>query len=402
MSEKLTVKNVVNINKSTLSAKDNWSTLKYLDTGNITENQIDTLQIFQKGEKLPSRAKRKVEKGTIIYSTVRPNQKHFGYFDTHSNDLVVSTGFATLDVIDPRINSKYLYYLLTQNSVISQLQSIGENSTSSYPSIRPEDIGNLSFVFPDIDIQNKIADILTSIDKKIQINNQINQELEAMAKTLYDYWFVQFDFPDQNGNPYKSSGGKMVYHPELKREIPEGWGVAKLGDITICHDSKRVPLSSHEREHVKGEIPYYGATGIMDYVNDYIFDGDYVLMAEDGSVMTEKGTPILQRISGKNWVNNHAHVIEPVKNHSCKLLMMLLKDVSVMKIKTGSIQMKINQENMNKIVVPAIPLELLFEINQRLEVIDKQQLNLIEENKQLTQLRDWILPMLMNGQVKVE
>ena len=402
MSEKLTVKNVVNINKSTLSSKENWSTLKYLDTGNITENQIDTLQIFQKGEKLPSRAKRKVEKGTIIYSTVRPNQKHFGYFDTYSNDLVVSTGFATLDVIDPRVNSKYLYYLLTQNSVISQLQSIGENSTSSYPSIRPEDIGNLSFMFPDIDIQNKIADILTSIDKKIQINNQINQELEAMAKTLYDYWFVQFDFPDQSGNPYKSLGGKMVYHPELKREIPEGWGVEKLGDITICHDSKRVPLSSNDRELVKGEIPYYGATGIMDYVNDYIFDGDYVLMAEDGSVMTEKGTPILQRISGKNWVNNHAHVLEPIKNHSCKLLMMLLKDVSVMKIKTGSIQMKINQENMNKVVVPAIPLELLFEINQKLEVIDKQQLNLIEENKQLTQLRDWLLPMLMNGQVKVE
>ncbi len=223
-----------------------------------------------------------------------------------------------------------------------------------------------------------------------------------MAKTLYDYWFVQFDFPDQNGKPYKSSGGKMVYHPELKREIPEGWGVEKLGNITICHDSKRVPLSSNDRELVKGEIPYYGATGIMDYVNDYIFDGDYVLMAEDGSVMTEKGTPILQRISGKNWVSNHAHVLEPIKNYSCKLLMMLLKDVSVMKIKTGSIQMKINQENMNKIVVPAIPLKLLFEINQKLEVIDKQQLNLIEENKQLTQLRDWLLPMLMNGQVKVE
>jgi len=243
---------------------------------------------------------------------------------------------------------------------------------------------------------------LGTLDKKIQTNNQINQELEAMAKTLYDYWFVQFDFPDQNGKPYKSSGGKMVYHQDLKREIPEGWGVEKLGDITICHDSKRVPLSSNDRELVKGEIPYYGATGIMDYVNNYIFDGDYVLMAEDGSVMTEEGTPILQRISGKNWVNNHAHVLEPIKNHSCKLLMMLLKDVSVMKIKTGSIQMKINQENMNKIVVPAIPLELLSEINQKLEVIDKQQLTLIEENKQLTQLRDWLLPMLMNGQVKVE
>ncbi|MCE2156134.1 restriction endonuclease subunit S [Streptococcus thermophilus] len=293
--------------------------------------------------------------------------------------------------------SKYvMYYLQYMKKYLLQISKVGGTRNA----LTKEAIGKLPIKISDD--CNKISKILDNIDKKIQINNKINQELEAMAKTLYDYWFVQFDFPDQNGKPYKSSGGKMVYNQDLKREIPEGWGVEKLGDITICHDSKRVPLSSHEREHVKGEIPYYGATGIMDYVNDYIFDGDYVLMAEDGSVMTEKGTPILQRISGKNWVNNHAHVIEPVKNHSCKLLMMLLKDVSVMKIKTGSIQMKINQENMNKIVVPAIPLELLFEINQRLEVIDKQQLNLIEENKQLTQLRDWILPMLMNGQVKVE
>lgn len=292
---------------------------------------------------------------------------------------------------------EYIYYLL-------QYLDLGnQKSGSGVPTMNRNHLHPIKIrAYRDKTCQQRTIKILSLIDKKIQINNQINQELEAMAKTLYDYWFVQFDFPDQNGKPYKSSGGKMVYNPELKREIPEGWGVEKLGDITICHDSKRVPLSSNDRGLVKGEIPYYGATGIMDYVNDYIFDGDYVLMAEDGSVMTEKGTPILQRISGKNWVNNHAHVLEPIKNHSCKLLMMLLKDVSVMKIKTGSIQMKINQENMNKIVVPAIPLKLLFEINQKLEVIDKQQLNLIEENKQLTQLRDWLLPMLMNGQVKVE
>mgnify|MGYP000874101542 CR=1 FL=1 len=297
------------------------------------------------------------------------------------------------------LNKDFAYYLFMTQSVRQQISRSASGTKVKHTS--PEKIYDVQVDIPKIQTQKNIAIFLSILDKKIQINNQINQELEDMAKTLYDYWFVQFDFPDQNGKPYKSSGGKMVYNPELKREIPEGWGVEKLGDITICHDSKRVPLSSNDRELVKGEIPYYGATGIMDYVNDYIFDGDYVLMAEDGSVMTEKGTPILQRISGKNWVNNHAHVLEPIKNHSCKLLMMLLKDVSVMKIKTGSIQMKINQENMNKIVVPAIPLELLFEINQKLEVIDKQQLNLIEENKQLTQLRDWLLPMLMNGQVKV-
>ena len=297
---------------------------------------------------------------------------------------------------ESKVTNQFLYYFLQTNPFITTNGSTIKRLYND--NLRDTKIPNV----PSIQQQNQITDILGTLDKKIQTNNQINQELEAMAKTLYDYWFVQFDFPDQNGKPYKSSGGKMVYHQDLKREIPEGWGVEKLGDITICHDSKRVPLSSNDRELVKGEIPYYGATGIMDYVNNYIFDGDYVLMAEDGSVMTEEGTPILQRISGKNWVNNHAHVLEPIKNHSCKLLMMLLKDVSVMKIKTGSIQMKINQENMNKIVVPAIPLELLSEINQKLEVIDKQQLTLIEENKQLTQLRDWLLPMLMNGQVKVE
>ena len=315
MSEKLTVKNVVNINKSTLPSKENWSTLKYLDTGNITENQIDTLQIFQKGEKLPSRAKRKVEKGTIIYSTVRPNQKHFGYFDTYSDDLVVSTGFATLDVIDPRVNSKYLYYLLTQNSVISQLQSIGENSTSSYPSIRPEDIGNLSFMFPDINIQNKIADILTSIDKKIQINNRINQELEAMAKTLYDYWFVQFDFPDQNGKPYKSSGGKMVYHPELKREIPEGWGVEKLGELIELERGVTYAKSDIVEKTTKDAIGVLRATNITGNVMDL---NDLVYLAKDKinnkQIIKQNETLIVMSSGskehlGKNAINYYEEVI---------------------------------------------------------------------------------------------
>lgn len=365
---------------------------EYITTDNLLQNKKGRVI----AEKLPTQKVTRFKKNDILIANIRPYLKKIWQADidggASSDVLVVRPN----DVID----NNFLYYALTQDSFFEYVMK-GSKGTKMP---RGDKSQIMDFVIPDlaIDEQIKIGKLLKSIDQKIQINKQINQELEAMAKTLYDYWFVQFDFPDQNGNPYKSSGGKMVYNPELKREIPEGWGVEKLGDITICHDSKRVPLSSNDRELVKGEIPYYGATGIMDYVNDYIFDGDYVLMAEDGSVMTEKGTPILQRISGKNWVNNHAHVLEPIKNHSCKLLMMLLKDVSVMKIKTGSIQMKINQENMNKIVVPAIPLELLFEINQKLEVIDKQQLNLIEENKQLTQLRDWLLPMLMNGQVKVE
>lgn len=388
MSEKLTVKNVVNINKSSLSAKDNWSTLKYLDTGNITENQIDTLQIFQKGEKLPSRAKRKVEKGTIIYSTVRPNQKHFGYFDTHSNDLVVSTGFATLDVIDPRINSKYLYYLLTQNSVISQLQSIGENSTSSYPSIRPEDIGNLSFVFPDIDIQNKIADILTSIDKKIQINNQINQELEAMAKTLYDYWFVQFDFPDQNGKPYKSSGGKMVYHPELKREIPEGWGVEKLSHFLTIKNGK-------DHKHLQdGKFAVYGSGGIMRTVTDYLYSGESILFPRKGTLNN------VMYVNEKFWTVDTMFYSEVNKNNSALYVFYSVKDIDFNKLNTGT-------------GVPSMTSSILYDLSiivpednilEKFNTVVKRNYETIKlnniQNQELTQLRDWILPMLMNGQVK--
>ena len=405
MSEKLTVKNVVNINKSTLSAKDNWSTLKYLDTGNITENQIDTLQIFQKGEKLPSRAKRKVEKGTIIYSTVRPNQKHFGYFDTHSNDLVVSTGFATLDVIDPRINSKYLYYLLTQNSVISQLQSIGENSTSSYPSIRPEDIGNLSFVFPDIDIQNKIADILTSIDKKIQINNQINQELEAMAKTLYDYWFVQFDFPDQNGKPYKSSGGKMGYHPELKREIPEGWGVSNLFDAAEVQygypfstdyfnsTGEGVPVI-RIRDILGNDITNYSTEEVEDKYRINVGD---VLIGMDGNFHMNY------------WIKENCYLNQRVvKVNSDKLPNMVLKyqiepfiklrEKSVSRTTVGHLSDK-DLKAINVILPKDKCLSSIFEKFESIleNIIINQQ-----QNQELTQLRDWLLPMLMNGQVKVE
>ena len=374
----------------------------FLNTGNVRQNSFDFSNLdFITKEKDNLLRNGKLQRDDIVLTT----RGTVGNVALYSQEVPFSNIRINSGMVIIRVNKNfwhpYFVYLFFQSHLFKK-QISRLISGSAQPQLPISILETVSIPQLTLDEQKEIIFNIKSIDQKIQINNQINQELETMAKTLYDYWFVQFDFPDQNGKPYKSSGGKMVYNPELKRQIPEGWGVEKLGDITICHDSKRVPLSSNDRELVKGEIPYYGATGIMDYVNNYIFEGDYVLMAEDGSVMTEKGTPILQRISGKNWVNNHAHVLEPIKNYSCKLLMMLLKDVSVMKIKTGSIQMKINQENMNKIVVPAIPLELLFEINQKLEVIDKQQLNLIEENKQLTQLRDWLLPMLMNGQVKVE
>lgn len=293
---------------------------------------------------------------------------------------------------------KYLNVVLHSSYAQKYFEANASGSGQRY-TLTDTLVKEMPIPLPDINIQRKIGDIPSYIDRKIENNNKINAELESMAKTIYDYWFLQFEFPNEEGKPYKSSGGKMVWNEELKREIPEGWNTTTIGDITICHDSERIPLSGKDRESMIGDIPYYGATDIMGYVNRPIFDGDYVLMAEDGSVMDEDGHPILQRVTGQVWVNNHAHVLEPIKNHSCKLLMMFLKDVYVPMIKTGSIQMKINQENMNGITVPDIPDDLKEKINLELCTIEKKQLQIITENQELASLRDFLLPMLMNGQI---
>lgn len=255
---------------------------------------------------------------------------------------------------------------------------------------------------PDITEQEKIAKTIVALNGKIENNFSVCVELEAMAKTLYDYWFTQFDFPDENGKPYCSSGGEMVWNDQLKREIPKGWQVSSIGSVTRNCDSKRVPLSQNERDIMKGGIPYYGATGIMDYVNRHIFDGQYVLIAEDGSVMDVKGNPIVQMIWGKTWVNNHAHVLQGCNGYSNELLYLLLQHIPVVKIMTGSIQKKINQDNLNSYNIPQIPDPISQAFYENVKPMFEKIQSLQDENDELTKLRDWLLPVLMNGQATVE
>lgn len=363
---------------------------------NLVDGQIDLSDDYYVDEETyKKRIRRAVpSEGDIIFSREAPI----------GNCAIIPHGFkcclgqrlVLLRVNKDICSPEYLLTVLLSDYVKKQIEQVSRRG-SIVSNFNISDLGELSI--PIIDNQEEVSSFATMLSKKITNNKLINAELESMAKTIYDYWFLQFDFPDENGKPYKSSGGKMVWNEELKREIPEGWSSTTIGNITNCYDSSRIPLSNADREKRKGNIPYYGATGVMDYVDEAIFDGDYVLMAEDGSVMDEKGNPILQRLTGKAWVNNHAHVLKPSKSHGCKLLMMLLKDVSVMKIKTGSIQMKINQENMNNIAIPEIPEELIYRINLILDDIDSQILHREKENQELASLRDFLLPLLMNGQV---
>ena len=279
---------------------------------------------------------------------------------------------------------------------------VGLSSGSARDNLSQAGLKELKLVLPQTKKeQEKLASVLSLLDSKIELNRQINDNLEAMAKQLYDYWFVQFYFPNEEGKPYKSSGGAMVWNDKLKREIPQGWSDCKLKDFINLFDSKRVPLSSKDRGERQGVYPYYGATGIMDYVNDYIFDGDYILLAEDGSTSDAKGFPIVQYIWGKNWVNNHAHIILPKNERYMMFTYQMLRSIPAKQIETGSIQKKISQENLcgYKMVLPNSDLLEKYE-NVVFPLWEKRK-RCIEEINTLTKQRDELLPLLMNGQATV-
>ena len=222
-----------------------------------------------------------------------------------------------------------------------------------------------------------------------------------MAKQLYDYWFVQFDFPDENGRPYKSNGGAMVWNEKLRRDIPIGWDVKTLSEQVKLEDYKRIPLSKKERSMRQGIYPYYGATEIMDYIDDYIFDGDYLLLAEDGSTSDVKGFPVVQYIWGKNWVNNHAHIIIPNIPDHILYWYFTLRSIPAKLIETGSIQKKISQENLLPYKTLAAPKVLVDRFSLIAIPLQEKRKLCIEEINKLTKQRDELLPLLMNGQASL-
>lgn len=380
---------------------EEWSSTGYRALSALqvkTEGLQNMDKCYFASEKLYEKwMKEEVEKGDILLTSEAPAGQV--YYWNSDEKIVLSQRLFCLK-IKKLYDARYIKYYL--QSDMGQREIFNNNTGSTAKGISAKTFNNINVLVRGLENEQKIAAILSSLDDKIETNNKIVSVLEKMMKEIYNYWFVQFDFPDKNGKPYQASGGEMVWNKELKRKIPAAWGITTIGSITKCHDSKRIPVSNKVRETMKGDIPYYGATGIMGYVNKAIFSGDYVLLAEDGSVMDNNGNPIVQRVSGNVWINNHAHVLEPIKEYSCRLLMLILKDIPVVQIKTGSIQMKINQENMNKYKIVDIPNYLIKKINNYLVDMDKLFLSLRVETQTLTALRDFLLPLLMNGQASVQ
>ena len=306
------------------------------------------------------------------------------------------------------LNKYFAYYLFMTQSVRQQISRSASGTKVKHTS--PEKINDVQVDIPKIQTQKNIAFFLSSLDKKIQINNQINQELEAMAKTLYDYWFVQFDFPDQNGKPYKSSGGKMVYNPELKREIPEGWGVEKLSSLLEIGRETINPMKTPKEEFKYYSIPEYDVSGSFSYeLGETIRSNKFIV--EKSDLLVSKLNPWFNRVVynlEENAISSTEFIVWKTFNRFEKNF--LYQVATSKEFIEYCTRFATGTSNSHKRVSPdimvgfQIPFKKTY-IQKFGEITDSIRTQVLQnnvQNQELTQLRDWLLPMLMNGQVKVE
>lgn len=261
-------------------------------------------------------------------------------------------------------------------------------------SLEWEDFCNMQLPIPSITKQCEIVKEYNVVQNRITLNQQLIQKLEETTQTIYKHWFVDFEFQDEDGLPYKSNGGEMEFNEELGKEIPKGWEVTELENIIENFDNKRKPVAGSERLNKEKLYPYYGAAALMDYIDEYIFDGEYVLLGEDGSVVTEKGTPILQYVWGKFWVNNHAHVLKGINGFDENSLYVLLKNTNITDKITGGVQAKINQSNLNSILILKPSANFLKQYNSVLKSVLQLFKNKTDEIIKLDDINNILLSRL--------
>ena len=310
---------------------------------------------------------------------------------------VGKTGITTMpSVTNQQINSVitsqdvsnlFLYYVFRQLG--HELLAAGGGG-SVYINVSKSRFEAIEITLPSLPEQRAIAAVLSALDDKIELNRQTNKTLEEMAQAIFKEWFVDF-------GPFRDSG----MQDSVLGKIPLGWRAGTLEQVTEILDSHRIPLSGQERILRKGSYPYYGAATIMDHIDDYIFDGIYLLVAEDGSVVDEQGGPVLQYAWGKFWVNNHAHVLRGANNFSVEQLYLLLRTTNVRPYITGAVQLKINQANLKRIPVVIPPRDVIDSFNMLISDQFAMIRTKTNEIAILSQIRDTLLPKLMSGELRV-
>lgn len=319
--------------------------------------------------------KNEVQHGDILITSEAPFGQIF-FWDSDEKIVLSQRLFCVR--IKPEYDARFIYYYMTTPEFQNELD--GRATGTTVIGLRQPELMKCVIQCPEIQEQKVIAAILSSIDEKIIANEKVNDNLQRQASALYGKYF-----------PYA-----------VTDDLPAGWRVGTVGEIVELHDSKRIPLSGAQRAKMEKRIyPYYGAASLMDYVDEYIFDGKYLLLGEDGTVMDDAGFPILQYVWGQFWVNNHAHILTGKLGFNVESLLLLFKRTPVKSIVTGAVQPKISQANLRSIQVVVPPQHELDAFNELIRPLFEQIRQNQDQSKALTSLRDALLPKLMSGEIDV-
>lgn len=378
-----------------------WITPKDLSDQNSKYIYSGERSITQEGYN--SCSTKMIPENNILMSSRAP----IGLLAINKVECCTNQGFKSLIVDKTKCNVEYLYYYLKYH--IKEIESLGSGTT--FKEVSKDSMEKYEIMLPSIKVQETISNVLSLLDNKIINNNKINDELESMAKTLYDYWFLQFEFPNENGKPYKSSGGKMVWNEELKREIPEGWIVENLMETSICKD-------------IKAGVDYFDTKNYLPTANingDEITDGDYVTY--DNRENRANMQPVVYSVWFAKMKNSVKHLSIP-KNSEWFINKYILstgfqglkcsedsfsfihcvvnsswfesyKDV----LSHGATQEGVNNEDLKNIKFAVPTDKILKQFSKIVLPVLERKFAIIKENQELSSLRDFLLPLLMNGQI---
>lgn len=328
------------------------------------------------------------------------------------DDVYVQSGDIGLVIPNSnKLDNKFAYYLISSPVVKKQLSAGAQQTKIRHTS--PDKIKDCQVYLPDLSNQKKIGVLLNNIDHKIKINNKINDELEAMAKTIYDYWFLQFEFPNEEGKPYKSSGGKMVWNEVLKREIPEGWInglISDLGEII----SGGTPSTKHDEYYSKNGIAWVTPYDLSKTTDKYITHGEKDIsqkglekssakLMPKGSILLTSRAPIgyIGISSNEVTTNQGFKSIVPYNKSNSEYIYYLLKSIIpyLKSLGNGSTFAEISKETLSNIPIVIPNKDIIDNFNSKVIHLGKIREIKEQENRELTSLRDFLLPLLMNGQV---
>lgn len=351
----------------------------------------------------------------ILFNKLNVRFKRVWRIDNVDTNKLCSTEFLPLIVNENIADYQYLYYLLISDGITNYLCGQNTNTSGSHKRIDPNDFLDINVFLPPKSIQKRIGKFLAGIDNKIDLNRAINQNLEAMAKLLYDYWFVQFDFPDENGRPYKSSGGKMIWNEKLKREIPISWEIKLIDDIAEIYNGA-TPSTMNELNY-GGDIVWITPKDLSDQKQKFIYQGERNIsqvgydscsthLLPSNSILMSSRAPIgLLAIAKTELCTNQGfkNFVPKSGNTSIYLYYYLQYHIrQIEQLGTGTTFKEVSREDILKFPMLKPSDNVLDLWKETVLAINDRQLEIQKENENLTKLRDDLLPFLMNGQVSVD